>query len=280
MKKILAWLQRPYPTPDTHQARWTLSLMLGVVVSFILLLFQPFGLRTIEGIKGLTILGFGAITTGVTLTLLYLLLLLRTLKILPGEWTIIKQVCFLLLLLTIITVCNRQLNVSISSVVEAPQHSLKKFSFMTLAVGLFPLLTVIYFSEKTLRKKNQETADDLTKQLHASQHEPPHLPVPSQDFLYAKAEGNYVHIFSRTESPTLLRLTMKELEKQYIHSGFIIRSHRSFLVNINHVEKISGTASGLILSLPNHVKVPVSRSANAVVKEMLYNRVSKNVNSF
>lgn len=275
MKTIQQWLNLPYPAPDTHQARWMMSLMVGVIVFAILMLFQPFGIRSIEGIRTLVIAGYGAISTATYLVLSYLIIILRALKLINDEWTIFRQICFILILLAVITFSNWQLNFSISSVVEVPMYSLRDFKFMTLAVGFLPVIIVIYFREKTLRKQNEETAETLSKKLHKFGKTIVDLPVAPAKFLYAKAEGNYVQIFTCTSVPITIRCTMKELEKQYTETGLFIRCHRSYLVHINAISEVSGTASGLVLSLSNGDKIPVSRAETSLVKDLLFNRIQK-----
>lgn len=275
MKSILLWLHLAYPAPDTHQARWTMSLMVGVIVSLILALFQPFGIRSIEGIRGLAIAGFGAVSTAAYLALSYLIVILRAVKLFNDEWTILRQIIFIAVLLPVITFFNWQLNLSLASVVEVTNYSIREFSFMTLAVGFLPALIVIYFREKTLREQNEKTAKTLSKKLSNSGKTLLDLPVAPEKFLYAKAEGNYVQLFSNSEEPLIIRSTMKDLEKQYSETGTIIRCHRSYLVHINAVSEVSGTADGLVLSLSKGVTVPVSRSLTPLVKELLYKNLQK-----
>ncbi len=83
--------------------------------------------------------------------------------------------------------------------------------------------------------------------------------------LFAKVESNYTEIF--TISPKdgfnteLVRITLKELESQLKPYPFIYRTHRSYLVNINHIESFSGNAQGYLIYLKNYNSpIPVSRA--------------------
>lgn len=81
-------------------------------------------------------------------------------------------------------------------------------------------------------------------------------------FLFARAAGNYVEVYTReshTVAKTLKRLTLAQLEVQL--ASHALRTHRSYLVNPRHIVHVSGNAQGYEVSFANtDLKVPVSRS--------------------
>lgn len=83
-------------------------------------------------------------------------------------------------------------------------------------------------------------------------------------FLFAKVDGNYAEIYIMSENnidKKIIRLSLKELEKQFIDFNFIFKTHRSYLVNLNHIKAVHGNAQGYKLQLDNFTsKIPVSRS--------------------
>lgn len=86
--------------------------------------------------------------------------------------------------------------------------------------------------------------------------------VSENDFLYAEADGNYCTIYymkNNTLNKELLRISLTSLEEQ-IHSEYILRCHRSYIVNTNKIIKTKGNAQGYKLNL-QHSKttIPVSR---------------------
>lgn len=85
-----------------------------------------------------------------------------------------------------------------------------------------------------------------------------------QDFVFAKSEGNYVEIWIVDDSlvkPLLKRIKLKDLESFLHNFQNIIRTHRSFLLNKNYIENISGNAQGYKINLKNCKElVPVSRN--------------------
>ena len=86
-----------------------------------------------------------------------------------------------------------------------------------------------------------------------------------QTFLYAKVDSNYLEIFynfSNNNEKDLKRLTLKEFSDQLKSYPFIFKTHRSYIVNLNAIESVSGNAQGYALYLKNYSKrtIPVSRS--------------------
>ncbi|MFY0599448.1 MAG: LytTR family transcriptional regulator [Cyclobacteriaceae bacterium] len=78
-------------------------------------------------------------------------------------------------------------------------------------------------------------------------------------FIFAKAEGNYLEIHLNNHPKKLIRATLKNLETLLANHSHLIKTHRSYLVNSNYIEKVTGNAQGYQLLIKNH-KVPVSRN--------------------
>lgn len=83
------------------------------------------------------------------------------------------------------------------------------------------------------------------------------------NLLFAKAEGNYLELFVRdknTVSKLLKRMTLKELEIQLIQFSHILKTHRSYIVNLDYVLQVKGNAQGYQLLLKDYSEhIPVAR---------------------
>src|SRR5690606_7783766 len=82
------------------------------------------------------------------------------------------------------------------------------------------------------------------------------------DFIFAQSDGNYMEVYLNSESVEKMvkRLTVKELEAHLHQFPFIMRTHRSYLVNLKAVETITGNAQGYRLKIKNYNEtLPVSR---------------------
>jgi DNA-binding LytR/AlgR family response regulator len=82
------------------------------------------------------------------------------------------------------------------------------------------------------------------------------------DLLFIEADDNYCTVHWRTPAGIrnkLLRLNLKRIETQ-IAKPFIVRCHRSYLVNSHAISNILGNTNGFKLKISNSdFIIPVSR---------------------
>jgi hypothetical protein len=85
-----------------------------------------------------------------------------------------------------------------------------------------------------------------------------------EDLLFVKADGNYIELTKSSNDETtveLKRISLTQFEKQIANYPHFFRCHRTYLVNMFKIEKVSGNSQGYILSFQNtDVKIPVSRN--------------------
>lgn len=88
--------------------------------------------------------------------------------------------------------------------------------------------------------------------------------IQLSNFIYAKVDGNYSNIFINSKSgikKTFARIPLKELENQLSEYSFIFRTHRSYLVNTNFIQAVSGNAQGYLITMSaTSIKIPVART--------------------
>mgnify|MGYP005989352519 CR=1 FL=1 len=99
--------------------------------------------------------------------------------------------------------------------------------------------------------------------------------VDVYDIVYLKSDQNYISIYyikDKELKSHLLRISLVNALKQ-ITSEHIFRCHRSYVVNINRIEKITGNAQSLKLQLSQNCVVPVSRSFMKAFKARLVNQI-------
>jgi len=90
--------------------------------------------------------------------------------------------------------------------------------------------------------------------------------VRLSDILYLKACGNYMEVAVEGKI-FLLRATMKALE-QALQQSPLVRCHRSYLVNLNAVQRLEFAQSGNHnLQLSNGDQVPLSKSYRDTVRQ-------------
>lgn len=94
------------------------------------------------------------------------------------------------------------------------------------------------------------------------------------NILSIKAADNYVEInYLHKEDirKKLLRNSLKNIESQLKTYSNFVRCHRTFIVNLNNVKKLTKNYKGTFLELDNKEQIPVSRHYLLKVKEQLKN---------
>jgi len=81
--------------------------------------------------------------------------------------------------------------------------------------------------------------------------------VELKDIIYLKAEGSYVSLFFKDGTKILVSKNIKDYEDQLTNNEGFFRTHRSFLVNTDFVNKISSDGSEAILT--NGSLISISR---------------------
>lgn len=289
MNNIFSIFSRPYPYSDRQNNILLISIGTGLFIAFFLLAFQPFG--TAEATfkyKVLKIGGFGVVTTVVMFVYFSLLSRWLSHRNQDKHWTVGKEILIYAGLLLVIGLGNSCYSIAIG--INAPMvSSFLGMFYSTFLVGIFPVTFFIILDYVYLLKKNIAEAKTLqankTKKyptkneaLPASSNEvaihllaenkKDEVHVPAKDLLYLESSSNYVTVVYKKQDvvqKTLLRSSLTRLEKQ-IENEHILRCHRSFIVNLQRVEHISGNAQGYKLQLEKTTDiVPVARKYAKIV---------------
>jgi len=106
-----------------------------------------------------------------------------------------------------------------------------------------------------------------------SENQSEHLFLYPEQIIVIKAANNYIEIIFRQNekvSRRLIRSTLKNTEKMLLKHPSLIRVHRSFIVNVNSIQKVNKSPEGLKLVLYDYPKaVNVSRQYILSVKDAL-----------
>ena len=97
------------------------------------------------------------------------------------------------------------------------------------------------------------------------------ISLKTNDLLYLESSDNYVSIkYLQNNRPksVLIRNTLKNLEKEFENS-FLLRCHRSYMVNVNKVSMVKREGNNMKLQIesPDNIFIPVSRGYAPVVKK-------------
>lgn len=109
-------------------------------------------------------------------------------------------------------------------------------------------------AEKTISKTNlfistQVKQDDFSLDI--------------DQLLFAKADGNYIELTKSNNNQItteVKRISLTQFETQIVDYPHFFRCHRTYLVNMFKVQKVSGNSQGYLLSFnETNIKIPVSR---------------------
>lgn len=294
MKKIRNYLNSSYPV--LYQ-RWKTSLISCIIVFLILVLFQPFGISSIEHHKYAVLLGY-MVVTGMFLCIpVYLLPLLFPRFYDDKRWTVGRQIINQFLIFFFIAI---GLWLYSDRVFEwgLRWDIFCSFLIASIVVGIFPFVFFIMLNRNRLLamhlreavemnehlrmlhgascnglEEKKEKEEEETTRIVFSGGTKESLEIPASDLLYVEAEGNYVKIAYLKEercAQKLLRATIKQAEEVTANFPSIIKCHRAFLINLRHVSKVNGNSQGYRLSLSgSEEEIPVSRAYSKEVKRLI-----------
>jgi hypothetical protein len=274
---LLNFLKQPYPFYYEGKKLLQIIIVLFLISFFFNYMLQPFDVNP----KEQKMAYFWICVIHSSSPLLVLLGIALVCKLFPktiDDWKI-KNECILIFFLVLFTGITQFLIRDV--IYDNPENwSWRYFreeisnSFIA-GIFLGPIIISINLNRQQL--KNSQKADRISstitdaKELQNNSSVTIETEVKSEkfvfeshSFIYAKAEGNYAEIFLKKEESVnklIKRIPIKNLEMQLRTFPFIIKTHRSVLLNLNYIEKVTGNAQGYKVQLKGCPDtVPVSRN--------------------
>ncbi len=268
-------LKRDFPRIENTKHQILTPFVFAIFIYLFLLIFQPFGLSEIQYYKPLYILGFFIITLLVMLLTLVFAPKIFKIYFASDTWTVQKEIIFVLINILLIAVLNWFYNSTFGNDIVS-QPNLLLFLLYTFAVGIIPVVFLIFFIENYLSKKNSEIAKELackiisTKNIKKQsiniilENAKTFFFEDSKQLICICSEGNYCNLYYTENGKLkkkLVRSSLTNIENQLIIFENIKRCHRSYIVNFHNVEKITGNARSYNLHITNlDFTIPVSRN--------------------
>ncbi|KXX72643.1 hypothetical protein AVL50_06475 [Flammeovirga sp. SJP92] len=225
-------------------------------------------------------MGYGLITFGVISFALFLLPKLIKSVFQRDQWTVGKTILYAFFQLLSISILNWAYThyFSCLSTDNVADHSFTYFIFITLSVGIFPCTFLVLFLERKLRIEKENKAETINQNISSHKNE---ILSPSQniykigtekqfitslanELLCIKSEGNYLELYQWKNNQLIknvIRLPLKTAKSILEEEKDIHHCHRSYIVNFQHLEKVSGNARNYEIQLQNlPFSIPISRS--------------------
>ncbi len=271
LKKLFA---KPFPYLEDLRPRFLMGLIFGFYVSIFLFIFEPFGLSGIEVGKITCIIGYGVIAFLIIFFAHYIASIAMSNEQ-AENWTLgnsIKMTVLLILLIGFLCWLYTEIT---HPEISSPRN-LFHFLLYALAIGSIPATFFYILLEQILNNKNRDRAEIMTADLHSFKkvganddeiHFGPKnkvMDLSLKQLLCIRADGNYVEVFFFKEDKLhkeLVRHPISKVFEEVKNNDSLKQCHRSFIVNFDKVEKVSGNARNLNLHLKEvDFPIPVSRS--------------------
>lgn len=284
MKNLLKKLNEPFPEDMSLRHNIRSIIGVGMFVTLFLYVLRPFGIDYYSDNLLLICIEFGIVTVFAGLSYdLFGIYILGLKKDLPS-WTLWKWIVSAIFLILFISVCNYLFMMYLMAWDGFSWHFFFRMIISTLVVGIFPIIFSGMLVQMNAYKLNHLQAENLQTNLIPIKTKVHTIVLPSDNknqreffpldsLFYMEAMKNYVSICYEEEGTiekVIFRDTIKRMEMQAKGSP-LIRCHRSFIVNINLIEKVAGNAQGLRLTLKGlpDFEVPVSRKYIPILKELM-----------
>ena len=268
-------LHTPFPQIEKPKERFWFSVMVSGFVYIFLLVFQPFGIDRVTYNIPLFLLGYQFITLLVMLINYFVVFSLFPNFFNPETWTVGKMLLMTSLEILVIAILNWIYTGYFAQYISA-DISLSKFFISTVSIGVIILIIVVLASEHYLNHRNCKLAEHLSIQIDMKQKEPEknlhfisenqneNFDLSSNQLLCIKAEGNYCNVFyvdNERFTNKLIRTSLRKLEKNFEKNPDIKRCHKSYMVNMKNVDKVTGNARNYVFHI-DHLpfSIPVSRN--------------------
>lgn len=271
---FLSIINREYYLPNTGKIRLMISAGLGLSVFLILMIFVPFGFDNIATIleKTLIALTYG----GIAFSVFYLgLVFIKKTKAIKGKlWQIVVTIL-------IFQFCAGVICMFFNNIINDNQYFdlFLRFQAIVFMTGILPNSYLILFMETNyyikLNTSNSHNPKKGNKPITIQDQNPDkNLTILPNDIIYIQSQDNYIKIEWKNGDnivkSAMLRATLNSAIIALSNCDSIIQCHRSYLVNLNFIEKVKGTALSKKCVLRfSQSTIPIARSKIQYVLDRL-----------
>ena len=197
----------------------------------------------------------------------------------PAHWTIGKELIAFGITFVIITTATFFFRCWVFNSWNISFYSYIYFFAIAFASALFPLIIfgviqVMKANELEQKRKNvvEVAAEEPVRFFLTGNNKKEEVSLLKEELLFLQASDNYVAIHLRKSGKIqkhMIRATLSQLNDQ-INDPDILSVHRSFIVNLSNVQKLSGKSPNYVLSFEDGVDpIPVSRNKIQEVRSYL-----------
>lgn len=281
---MLQFLKKPYLLKDSFKR----NLLIATIVSLFVFIinYTLYDENSISQFNcSITILSFifASVTFTVVLLVFYFFPKFFLSERIKENWTIFNEIVLIFFLHIFIAVFNI-LIISLFLVKDSYLLTFQTIFYSVLIAfvfGFFPTLfihwidytiqlkyalkKVLDYNNKLENKMNQviPVYHDSVLRLPSNKNNDA-IVFDVNDLLFVKSEGNYIEVYTEENGKivkSLYRYSLQLIEEKLNRYQFVLRVHRSFIVNVYKVNKASGNARNYQLFFKGiEESIPVSRN--------------------
>lgn len=269
---------KPYPLNLDKKKQLMQIGIAGFIVFSFFFVFQPFGLKVEPFeiiLKSSVYYGLGTIAINLLNNLLFPNLFLNYFN--EKHWTFGRNLIYGIWYWFSVTLTMILVSKFIFPKTSISFDSLLKMLLYVFLLGQSIFVIISYINQNFLNKKYKAISDEIQSKISGSYSNKAltdiAFSIPSDfdknikisSICFIEALGNYLKVFWETTDfkpqNIVVRKSLSELENELSGLNHFFKCHRSFIVNIHKIEKVSGDSQGLKLKIKNFEQlIPVSRS--------------------
>ncbi len=253
---MFKFFNKQYPFNDDlkYNARIILFISMGILV--FLLIFQPVDISSFSQREILYLVAGYAVSTFLTLTI--------NLIVLPslfprffdrGKWNIKREIFWNIWIILAISGCYFLFYTRVFGIINISLSDV----FKIILLAIIPVAALITVNYNRMLHSHLRTAIMMNRKLAESKHQKEklvhfdseykkdHLIIQSGAIIFIRSADNYVEVFYESDGTVkrkMIRNALKNVEAILEEFDFIIKCHRSYLVNITHIKEIQGNSLG------------------------------------
>jgi hypothetical protein len=272
---------KPYPFNEDLKHNSIIVFFISVGVPLFLFLLQPFGFSFLpQHDKYYLIIGSGVITfLALSLHLLFITSLFPK-TFTSAKWNVKKEILWNLWIL-FTTLCGYFIYCKILDIMKFDFNMVIKL----ILTAIIPISALIIINQNRMLRSRLKLADDINKKLKDhkeiqekiiyfnSDYQKDSLAIKVNFLLFIRSANNYIEVFWKDGDMVrnqMIRCSMAHAEELLSEHKFIVKCHRSFMVNINYIDRFEGNIQGYKLIFENvDFPIPVSKSFAGKLKELI-----------
>jgi hypothetical protein len=272
---------KPYPFNEDLKHNSIIVFFISIGVPLFLFLLQPFGFSVLpKQDKYFLIIGFGVITfLALSLHLLFIISLFPK-TFTSSKWNVKKEIFWnIWILFTILT----------GYFFYCKVLDVFKFDFnlviKLILTAIIPMTALIVINQNRMLRSRLRFSDDINKKLKDhktvqdrivyfnSDYQKDSLAIKVNLLLFIRSANNYIEVFWKEGEfvrNQMVRCSMAYAEDLLKEDKFIVKCHRSFIVNINYIDRFEGNLQGYKLFFDKvEYPIPVSKNFAGKLKELI-----------